>query len=78
MDTKNQFVAETIRELRAKSGKSQQAIADHLGQHQVVVARWEIGDRTPSLAVLPRLADALGISPQTLAKKLSENFQKYG
>lgn len=46
---------------RKEKGLTQQALADAVGVTQVAVANWEHGRRSPSIANLRKVADALGI-----------------
>jgi transcriptional regulator with XRE-family HTH domain len=55
-----------LAELREAAGLTQQALADRLGVHQSNIAFWERWDKPPRGEVLPRLAEALGISIDTL------------
>lgn len=52
---------------KAKS-LTQQGLADLIGVEQPTVQRWETGKRTPDLAQLGELADALGVEPGDLFK----------
>ncbi|WP_413289246.1 helix-turn-helix domain-containing protein [Bdellovibrio sp. HCB337] len=51
-----------IRELRKKSGYSQEEFADHVGMHRTYLGGLERGERNPTLTVIMRLAKGLGIS----------------
>lgn len=50
-----------IAEVRKAKGFTQQALADALGLTQGAVAHWESGRRQPPLAMLRRIAEALGV-----------------
>ncbi|HET6484346.1 MAG TPA: helix-turn-helix transcriptional regulator [Actinoplanes sp.] len=52
----------SVRELRERRGWSQTQLAKESGMTQSAVARFEAGGTVPTLAVLERLAAALGVS----------------
>ncbi|WP_328468182.1 helix-turn-helix domain-containing protein [Actinoplanes sp. NBC_00393] len=52
----------SVRELRERQGWSQTQLAKAAGMTQSAVARFEAGGTVPTLAVLERLALALGVS----------------
>jgi ribosome-binding protein aMBF1 (putative translation factor) len=70
------WLAVEVAHYRAKHELSQQQLADRLGVHQSDVARMEIGEHTPSLDRLIRVAKGLDlelmidIRPQEKAPKL--------
>jgi transcriptional regulator with XRE-family HTH domain len=49
-----------IAEQRERAGKTQAQLAEAMGVTPAAVAHWERGRRVPSIAVLQRIADALG------------------
>ena len=55
-----------LAELREAAGLTQQTLAERLGVHQSNIAFWERWDKPPRGEVLPKLADALGVSIDTL------------
>jgi transcriptional regulator with XRE-family HTH domain len=55
-------LAKRMKERRQVLGLSQEALADRSGLSSNFIARIEIGDKTPSLSTLVKLADALGMS----------------
>lgn len=55
-------LGERIRELRKRSGLTQQELADRCGCHVQSVSRWERGDRMPRSGELAGLGLALGVS----------------
>lgn len=67
-------VGRAITELREKAGLSRAELAAKMERARIVVNRWETGERTPALDEIVPIAAALGISPQTVAKKISELF----
>ena len=58
--------AETLRELRVERGLSQRELAKTTYVTQSTVARWENGTRLPDVAMITRLARALGVDVNTL------------
>lgn len=55
-----------LAEARKEKGLTQQALADAVGVTQVAVANWEHGRRSPSIANLRKVADALGVPVASL------------
>ena len=55
-------LAEAIRARREELGWSQRQLAERAGMTQPGVARFEAGGTTPTLALLERLAAALGLT----------------
>jgi transcriptional regulator with XRE-family HTH domain len=51
-----------LRELRARSDKTQDEVAAAIGVHESAVSRWENGSRFPGGAELVRLADLFQVS----------------
>ena len=58
--------AETLKALRVERGLSQRGLAKKTFVTQSTVARWENGSRLPDVAMITRLARALGVSVNTL------------
>jgi transcriptional regulator with XRE-family HTH domain len=54
-------LAEAVRTRREELGWSQRQLAERAGMTQPGVARFETGGTTPTLRLLERLADALGL-----------------
>ena len=54
-------LAETVRHRREELGWSQRQLAERAGMSQPGVARFEAGGTTPTLPLLERLAEALGL-----------------
>jgi len=59
-------LAKRMKERRQVLGLSQEALADRSGLSSNFIARIEIGDKTPSLSTLAKLANALGTSVSEL------------
>jgi HTH-type transcriptional regulator/antitoxin HipB len=55
-------LAEAVRTRREELGWSQRQLAEHAGMTQPAIARFEAGGTTPTLPLLERLADALGLT----------------
>jgi HTH-type transcriptional regulator / antitoxin HipB len=55
-------LAETVRLRREELGWSQRQLAERAGMSQPGVARFEAGGTTPTLPLLERLAQALGLT----------------
>lgn len=53
--------AALVKEARRRAGVTQAELAERLGTPQSVVARWESGQRVPSLASIERVARACGL-----------------
>ncbi len=52
--------AAALRSVREARGWSQYRLAKHLDVDESTVSRWESGNRTPTLPMLYRIAEALG------------------
>ena len=55
-----------LRQVRALCGVSQQAIADAVGCTRGAISHWECGRQLPPLAMIPRLAEVLGVAEARL------------
>lgn len=60
--TPTEAAGEAIRRERKAAGLTQAALADLIGSTQATVCRWEDGSRTPDVAALAAIADALSIT----------------
>ena len=58
---------EMLKKLRAEAGLTQKQLADMSGVGQNTIARYELGQREPSLAAGQALAKALGVSCEVFA-----------
>ena len=54
-------VGKNVKNLRVDSGLSQEELADKAGIHQTYLSGVEGGKRNPSIMVLQRIADGLGV-----------------
>ncbi|MBI5136480.1 MAG: helix-turn-helix transcriptional regulator [Nitrospirae bacterium] len=67
-----------VRELRVARGYSQEAFADRVEIHRTYIGGIERGERNPTLTMIHRLADALGISPSRLLCPTCTCCEKHG
>lgn len=65
MDIRKQ-VGLNVRRIRHEKNWSQEELAFQSGIHQTYISGVESGKRNPTVTVLKRLADALGVSSATL------------
>ena len=65
--------ADSLKSLRAARGLSQQQLATKLFVDRSTVARWELGDRMPDLAIVPRIAECLGVDTTTLISAVQKS-----
>ena len=61
--------SENLKNIRSGVGITQKSLGDKIGVTAVTIGNWERGIRLPSFDLLPKLADALGISIDTLFEK---------
>jgi len=59
-----------LRQARQDKGLTQEKLAELGGLHRTYISLLERGQRTPTLDVLFRLAQALGVSASDLVKEL--------
>lgn len=62
----NAIFAEKLRKLRTERGLSQTQLGKLLFVNHSTIARWENGSRLPDAAMIPRLANCLGVDANTL------------
>ncbi len=55
-------IAERILEERSNSGLTQEELARHLGISKAAVSKWECGQSTPDIALLPKIASLFSIT----------------
>lgn len=65
-----------IKELRLQKGLTQLYLALKVGVSQQAVAAWEIGNRTPRLSVLRKIADVLGCTISELLEEVPSDEKK--
>ena len=66
MEDIRQRLATNLRKLRQASGLSQEAFADVAGIHRTYVSDLERGARNPTIAVVEKLAQGLGVTASEL------------
>ena len=69
-------VGETIRALRRRDGRTQEALAEALGVTGQAVSRWEAGGSYPDLELIPAIAHFFGVSIDELFGYTSERDNK--
>ena len=57
---------ERLRQLRIDAGLTQDALADRLGIKKQTISRYENSEREPNIRTAKKLADALGVSLESL------------
>ncbi|MEQ1780145.1 MAG: helix-turn-helix transcriptional regulator [Hyphomonadaceae bacterium] len=67
MDVRKRVGGNT-RRLREKQGISQEELADRAGLHRTYISGVERGVRNPTVVVLQKIADALGVELSTLTR----------
>ena len=66
-----------LRELRKQRGFTQQQLADIVGVSNVSLSNYERGTQAPDIEILIKLADALGVSLDTLVGRMSDSKEEY-
>jgi transcriptional regulator with XRE-family HTH domain len=61
-------VGGNVRRLREKQGISQEELADRAALHRTYISGVERGVRNPTIVVLEKVADALGVELSALTK----------
>ena len=61
-------VGNNVRRLREKQGISQEELADRAELHRTYISGVERGVRNPTVVVLEKVADALGVELSALTK----------
>ena len=64
---------DTIRQRRKELGLSQEALSFKAGLHRNYISDIERGLKSPSLRVIVKLADALGLAVSTMMRMAEEN-----
>jgi transcriptional regulator with XRE-family HTH domain len=57
-----------LRNLREKKGWSQELLAEKSGLHRTYISGLERGIRNPTIDILQKVANALGVTPSGLLK----------
>jgi transcriptional regulator with XRE-family HTH domain len=60
------MLGEVIKANRTKRNMTQEQLADRLCVTKATVSKWEVGNCTPDIEMLPRLGDVFGISMDDL------------
>lgn len=68
--------AAEIKALRARIEISQEELAHRADVHRSFIARLEVAETQPSLAVLLRLADALDADPAEMVRAIAERLKQ--
>jgi transcriptional regulator with XRE-family HTH domain len=71
-DRADQHLAEVLRALRERDGRSQEALAHDAGLTVAAMARVERGQTNPTWTTVSRLAAALGVSLGDLGRALDK------
>jgi transcriptional regulator with XRE-family HTH domain len=62
-----------VRKYRHEKGISQEQLADQTGIHRTYIGGIERGERNPTLLMIYRIAEALGLNPARLLESLTSN-----
>jgi transcriptional regulator with XRE-family HTH domain len=65
------LLGNTVRRLREAKGWSQEKLAEKSDLHRTYISGIERGIRNPTLTILFKLADALGVEPGNLVNRKS-------
>jgi transcriptional regulator with XRE-family HTH domain len=71
MDVRKRLGA-NVRRLRKETGLSQESFANEFGVDRTYVSGIERGVRNPTVSIVARLADALGVDVQDLFDPIAE------
>jgi transcriptional regulator with XRE-family HTH domain len=63
----------TVRNHRHEKGISQEQLADKTGIHRTYIGGIERGERNPTLLMIYRIAEALGVSPVRLLEPITSD-----
>lgn len=61
---------------RRKSGHTQESLAEACDLHPTYLSKLERGHKSPTLRVLFRLADAMGVTPSALVKGVERELAR--
>ena len=61
-----------IKRLRTRKGWSQEQLADEAGLHRTYVSGVERGTRNPTVEIVGKIANALGVKPSELFREVAE------
>ena len=68
----NTLFAKTLRNLREEKGLSQKQLGKLLFVNHSTIARWESGSRIPDAAMIPQIAQCLGVDTNLLLQTMYE------
>jgi transcriptional regulator with XRE-family HTH domain len=68
--------ADVLRQLRERSGLSQEALATKSGLDRTFISLLERGQRQPTLKTMARLAQAMDISLTALSKRVEDRLNE--
>ncbi len=66
---------ENLRKARLARGMTQEALGEKLGMAAQTISKWERGESLPDAALLPGLADLLGVSLDRLFERKTGTFE---
>jgi len=72
--SENEALARTICQLRQRLGLSQEGLADRAGIHRTYVSQLERGIKSPTLAVLTKIARALDTKLSQLMQAVEDEI----
>lgn len=70
------FMPAVIRRYRDAAGLSQQELADQVGISKSYISSLELGYRAPSLNLLVKIAQTLGIKPGKMVDEMVDDAEK--
>ena len=70
------FMPAVIRRYRDAAGMSQQELADQVGISKSYISSLELGYRAPSLNLLVKIAQALGVAPGEMVDAMVADAEK--
>jgi transcriptional regulator with XRE-family HTH domain len=76
MDKALTLFGAVIAEMRRSAGFSQEALAERAGVHRTYVSQLERGLKSPTLAVLMKLAEALDTKPSKILQLLERSINE--
>ena len=65
-----------LRELRTEHGLSQEKLGFESNYHRTYISQLERGQKNPSLKAIFRLAEALGITPSEMIRRIESRVEK--
>lgn len=63
------MIVNRVKELRTAAGMTQKALADQLGVTVPTVSKWELGQRTPELERVFRMAMIFGVPIEEIVQR---------